>query len=159
MNLGKVSGPNQTASWHVLNIPADPQPSGVRVLFNFTEEANLVPSAINVIVNGHAHSVPWPYPDATKNTWRTFATTIPVTDLVPGTNVVEIGAPDEPLITANVNIVLADVPGRQRESHHGPYRAHRQPLRNRFCFKREWLRAMDLVLRRLQWRHDGLLLG
>jgi hypothetical protein len=45
-----------------------------------------------------------------ENTWRTFAVTIPITDLVPGTNVVQLGT-DQPTITSNVNIVLVDVPG------------------------------------------------
>jgi hypothetical protein len=109
-NLGKVASPNQTASWDVLNLPANPQGTAARVLFNFSEEMNPVPSKLNVIVNGHAHSTPWPYPDKLTNTWRTYAVTVPITDLVAGTNVVQLGA-DQPLITANVNIVLVNVPG------------------------------------------------
>jgi hypothetical protein len=109
-NLGQFSLANQTASWNVLNVPANPNPAAVRVLFNFSEEANPDPTVLNVIVNGHAHPTPWPYPDHLTNTWRTFAVTIPVTDLVAGTNVVQLGA-DQPLATSNVNIVLVDVPG------------------------------------------------
>jgi hypothetical protein len=110
LNLGKVSLPNETASWNVLNMPPNPQASAVRVLFNFSQEVNPVPTVLNVIVNGHAHPTPWPYPDTLTNTWRTFAVTIPVTDLVPGTNVVQLGA-DQALVTSNINIVLVDVPG------------------------------------------------
>ena len=36
--------------------------------------------------------------------------TIPITDLVAGTNIVQIGS-DQPQVTTNVNIVLVDVPG------------------------------------------------
>jgi hypothetical protein len=54
--------------------------------------------------------VPWPYPDQLQSTWRTYALTVPVTDLVAGTNVVTIGA-DQQIVTSNVNIVLVDVPG------------------------------------------------
>ncbi|SHN87826.1 hypothetical protein [Bradyrhizobium erythrophlei] len=107
-DLGQISGPNQTASWNVLNLPANPTPAAVRVLFNFYEYYAF--TTLNVTVNGHAHSVPWPYPDQLGFTWKTFAVTIPVTDLVPGTNVVQIGS-DQTMITSNVNIVLADVPG------------------------------------------------
>src|SRR5262249_31712450 len=39
-----------------------------------------------------------------------FAVTIPVTDLVAGTNVVQIGS-DQEMVTANVNIALVNVPG------------------------------------------------
>jgi len=115
VNLGKFSAANQTSSWNVLNMPASPNPSAVRVLFNFYHEA--IPTVLNVTVNGNVHSVPWPYgtSDTLGNvtvgsTGRTFQTVIPVTDLVAGTNVVTVGA-DQPLITSNVNIVLVHVPG------------------------------------------------
>jgi hypothetical protein len=110
INLGKFSPANQTASWNVLNIPSNPQGSAVRVLFNFSNEVNPVPTVLNVVVNGHAHPTPWPYPDTLTHTWRTFAVTIPITDLVPGTNVVQLGS-DQPMVSSNVNIVLVEVPG------------------------------------------------
>ena len=109
LNLGKVSLPRETASWNVLNMPANPQATAARVLFNFYEYSPLS-TVLNVTVNGHAHPTPWPYPDTLGFTWRTFAVIIPITDLVPGTNVVQLGA-DQPLVTSNVNIVLVDVPG------------------------------------------------
>src|SRR5262249_11693736 len=91
MILGQVSWPsptNQTASWNVLNMPANPKAAAVRVLFDFYEFTSS--QVLNVTVNGHAHSVPWPYPDTQANMFRTFAVDIPITDLVPGTNVVQI---------------------------------------------------------------------
>jgi len=108
LNLGQASLPNQATTWNVLNVPANPNPAAVRVLFNFNEQ--VVSTVLNVTVNGHLHSVPWPYPDQQTFTWKTFAVTIPVTDLVPGTNVVQIGS-YQAMFTANVNIVLVDVPG------------------------------------------------
>jgi hypothetical protein len=110
VDLGQFSQAGQTTSWNLLNLPANPNPAAVRVLFNFTNVNAPIPTVLNVTVNGHAHPTPWPYPDQLANTWRTFAVTIPVTDLVPGTNVVQIGT-DQPTIVANVNIVLVDVPG------------------------------------------------
>ena len=108
VNLGKASSPNQTASWDVLNMPANPKAASVRVLFNFYQDT--ASRTINVIVNGRAHPTPWPYPDTQGFTWRTMAVTIPITDLVPGTNVVQIGG-DRDMMTSNVNIVLVNVPG------------------------------------------------
>ena len=108
VDLGKFALPNQTASWDVLYIPANPNPQGVRVLFNFY--AFNAFKTLNLVVNGHAHAVAWPYPDTQGNTWKTFAVVIPVTDLVSGTNVVQLGS-DQPMITSNVNIVLVNVPG------------------------------------------------
>ena len=107
-NLGQFSPANRTASWNVLNVPANPNAAAVRVLFNFFLETSA--TVLNVTVNGHAHQVPWPFPDNATFTWRTFAVTIPVTDLVAGTNVVQLGA-DQNLVSSNVNIVLVDVPG------------------------------------------------
>jgi hypothetical protein len=109
-NLGKYSVPNQAASWNVLNLPANPQATAVRVLFQFSNESNPPAKTLNITVNGHLHTAPWPYPDQLTNTWRTFAVTIPITDLVAGTNVVMLGS-DQPMISANVDIVLGGVPG------------------------------------------------
>jgi hypothetical protein len=91
-------------------MPTNPQASAVRVLFNFRNVFSPIPTVLNVTVNGHAHPTPWPYPDALPNTWRTFAVTIPITDLVPGTNVVQLGS-DQSMVTSNVDIVLVEVPG------------------------------------------------
>lgn len=108
VSLGKPSTPNQTVSWNVLNMPANPQAAAVRVLFNFYHLDP--PNVLNVTVNGHTHPTPWPYPDNLGFTWRTFAVTIPITDLVPGTNVVQLGS-NQQMVSSNVNIVLVDVPG------------------------------------------------
>lgn len=108
IDLGKFSLPNKTASWDVLNVPANPDPAAVRVLFNFF--AYNAFKTLNLVVNGHAHAVAWPYPDTQGFTWKTFAVSIPVTDLVSGTNVVQLGS-DQAMATSNVNIVLVNVPG------------------------------------------------
>ena len=89
-------------------MPANPKAASVRVLFNFFQYN--AAKTLNVTVNGHAHPTPWPYPDTQAYTWQTFAVTIPITDLVPGTNVVQLGS-DQAMVTSNVNIVLVDVPG------------------------------------------------
>lgn len=108
VNLGKKSDANQSSSWDVLNIPAQPSAAAVRILFNFYHQD--VPSTLNVTVNGHAHPTPWPYLDTVGYVERTFAVTIPITDLVPGTNVVQLGS-NQAIVASNVNIVLVNVPG------------------------------------------------
>ena len=77
----------------------------MRVLFNFFHYD--APTVLNLTVNGHPHAVPWPYPERQGFTWRTLAVSIPLTDLVPGTNTVAIGA-DQTVITSNVDIVLVN---------------------------------------------------
>lgn len=110
VNLAKLAQPNATSSWNVPGLPANPQATAARVLFNFTGGGDANPAAINVIVNGHTHSVPWPYPDQATNTWRTFAVTVPLTDLLAGINIVQLGASTAQAF-ANVDIVLVDVTG------------------------------------------------
>lgn len=110
IDLGRFSNANQGSTWNVDRMPANPQGTAARVMFNFYNQFAPNPTALAITVNGHAHSLAWPYPDQTQNTWRTLAITIPISDLVAGTNVVTIGS-DQPQVTSNVNIVLVDVPG------------------------------------------------
>jgi hypothetical protein len=118
INLGKISSPNQPSTWSVPNMPANPNPAVARVLFNHYSEGNpALPTVLTVTVNGHVHTQAWPYPanDSVIGgtfyaMWRTDAVTIPVTDLVAGTNVVQIGA-DQGIVVDNVDIVLVNVPG------------------------------------------------
>jgi len=106
IDLGKVAQANATTSWDVLGMPANPQAEAVRVLFNFQAPTS-TPIALNVVVNGHAHAVPWPYPDAVWGTWHTLDVLVPITELVPGTNKVQIGG-DQGMVVSNVNVVLVN---------------------------------------------------
>ena len=66
---------------------------------------------LTVTVNGHAHPTPWPYPASiSQGGWKTLSVTIPVTDLVAGTNVVQLGG-DLAMWSGNVNLVLVQVTG------------------------------------------------
>jgi hypothetical protein len=105
VNLGKTSAAGQSSTWNVEGMPAGPSAEAVRVLFNFFHYD--APAALNLTINGRSHVVPWPYPERQGFTWRTMAASIPLTDLVPGTNVVTIGA-NQALVTSNVNIVLVN---------------------------------------------------
>ncbi len=109
VSLAKLAASGATTSWTVNNLPANRQATSPRVLFDFWEEGSVVPTELNVIVNGNAHTIPWPYPDAETFTWRTLSVPIALADLVTGTNTVEIGA-DAQQVYSNVEIVLADVP-------------------------------------------------
>jgi hypothetical protein len=79
-------------------------------VFDFNTGGDANPTVLNVIVNGHATSVPWPYPENNQYDWRTYAVPIPLADLVPGTNTVQLGA-DVYIVYANADIVLHDVTG------------------------------------------------
>ena len=86
-------------------MPAGPAAEAARVLFNFFHYD--APTVLNLTINGHPHVVPWPYPERQGYTWRTLPVSIPLTDLVPGTNAVAIGA-DQTIVTSNVDIVLVN---------------------------------------------------
>ena len=74
MDMAKTAPPNQMTTWNVLNMPANPQAASVRVLFNWKTYFGSVPGNIIVKVNGHGHTVPYPYP--------ANDTLIPVTELL-----------------------------------------------------------------------------
>jgi hypothetical protein len=105
VSLGKSSTANAVTSWDVLGMPASPRSELVRVLFNFFDYTN--PPELKVAVNGHAHTLAWPYPDSLTFTWRTIDMVVPITDLVAGTNKVEIGS-NQGMVVSNVNIVLVN---------------------------------------------------
>lgn len=110
INIGKFSAGGAQSSWSVPGMPANPQAAAARVLFSFSSENRPNPTALKVTVNGNVHTVPWPYPDQLIYSWRTFAVTVPLTDLVAGTNTVLLGS-DVGEVFANVDIVLVNVPG------------------------------------------------
>src|SRR6185436_11976109 len=115
VQLGKRSDANMTSSWSIQNLPENPQAAVVRVLFNHFSfiDGQPFPTELHVTVNGNFHNTLWPYPPNDTGgfaSWRTLDVTIPLSDLVTGTNTVLIGA-DQPMIASNVNIVLVDVPG------------------------------------------------
>lgn len=110
LNLGKFSQGGATSTWTIAGLPANPLAAAARVLFSFNVENRPNPTVLNATVNGHFHSVPWPYPDQIIYSWRTFAITIPLTDLVTGTNTVQLGT-DVAVVFSNVDIVLANVTG------------------------------------------------
>jgi hypothetical protein len=111
VNLGKWSNANQTSTWSVAGVPANPQAAAALVFFDYNyDQSQPKPTTINVIVNGHAHSGTVPYQPLIWG--QTYTTGIPIalSDLVAGTNTVQIGA-DQGLSSFNINIVLANVPG------------------------------------------------
>jgi len=111
VSLGQESTPNQTSTWPIANVPANTSiAAAALVVFDFNTGGNANPTVLNVIVNGNAISVPWPYPENNQYDWRTYAVTIPLADLVPGTNTVQLGS-DVAIVFANVDIVLHDVTG------------------------------------------------
>jgi hypothetical protein len=125
-DLGKLSFPNGTISWDVLNVPSGITADAVRVLFNFFHYDH--PNNLTVTVNGHVHPTAWPYPDTNGFTWRTLDVVIPQSDLVTGTNTVQLGSPEQALVTANVNLVLVNASMGPPPDHTPPMVAVTSPV-------------------------------
>jgi hypothetical protein len=108
--LGKQATTSVPSTWNIQNLPPNRQAAAVRTLFN-TYSNSPPPTSYTITVNGHEHTQAWQYPEANGDSWRTIAITIPITDLVTGTNIVTVKGTDQPITVSNVNIVLVDVPG------------------------------------------------
>lgn len=65
-----------------------------------------VPSTLTYVVNGHSHTVAWPYPDKQGFGWRTLAVPVPLDEVQAGANIVSVTA-TQPLVVSNMDIVLA----------------------------------------------------
>ena len=89
-NLGKLSVANQTPTWNVLNMPANPEGRFRTRAFQFLPYDSA--RAVQRFGQWSCTPKPWPYPDTRTYTWHTYAVTIPIADLVTGTNVVHLGA-------------------------------------------------------------------
>ena len=108
LNLGFFAPPGAGPQLSVPNVSGVPNAAAALLTFNFFHYD--APQTLNYSVNGHAHSVAWPYPDRSFLSWRTLGASVPVSDLVTGTNMVSISS-DQPIALANVNIILVAAGG------------------------------------------------
>ena len=103
LNLGWSSPPGNGPQLTIANVSGMQNAAAALLTFNFFHYD--APNTITYVVNGHMHSVAWPFPDKSFLSWRTLAVPVPVSDVVEGTNTVSITA-DKQLALANVNIIL-----------------------------------------------------
>jgi hypothetical protein len=69
------------------------------------------PITLTYALNGKpAHTQAWPYPDDTTYTWRTIALPVPLSDVVVGTNTIQLSANDT-LVFANVDLIMVGAGG------------------------------------------------
>jgi hypothetical protein len=77
--------------------------SGALLTFNFYSQT-AVP--LNVAVNGHRLSVPWPFSDHTFDTTRTIAVPVPLADVVDGGNTVSFTGGNYMYMVENIDLIL-----------------------------------------------------
>jgi hypothetical protein len=104
INLGRDSRMGSGASVSVPNVSGMSRASSALLTFNFYHYTP--PKSLTYVVNGRTHSVAWPFPDRQGYTWRTLAVPVPLSEIVAGTNSVNVFAPDQELVVANVDLVL-----------------------------------------------------
>jgi hypothetical protein len=84
INTAWTVQPNSSINLAVPGVNGVANAAGALVTFNFYAETVL--GTLNVAVNGHAISIPWPYPDVTEDSDRTVAIPVPLADVVTGNN-------------------------------------------------------------------------
>jgi hypothetical protein len=108
MNLGWGTQPGSGPQVNIPNVFGMQNATAGLLTFNlFHYDA---PNTITYVVNGHTHSVAWPFPDRAFLSWRTLAVPVPLTEVVGGTNTVSIFA-DQALAVSNVDLVLVGAAG------------------------------------------------
>jgi len=108
INLGYSSLPGNGPQLTVPNVTGIQNAAAGLLTFNFFHYD--APSTITYVVNGHSHSVAWPYPDQSFLSWRTLAVPVPLSEVVAGNNTVSITS-DQQLVVANVDLVMVGAGG------------------------------------------------
>ncbi len=64
------------------------------------------PLTFTYAINGHQHTMAWPYPELRTYTWRTLELPIDVGDLVAGPNLITVSVGSPLIVVSNVDILL-----------------------------------------------------
>jgi hypothetical protein len=108
VNLGWLSMPNKGRSFTVGGVQGQANAAAAFLTFNFYHYDP--PRSLTYTVNGHSHTLSWPYPDTQGYTTRTLAAPVPLTDIVTGSNAVNIWS-EQALVVSNVDLILAGAGG------------------------------------------------
>jgi hypothetical protein len=83
-------------------------PTGALLVFNFYSQA-VIP--LDVSINGHDVSMPWPYPDGATYTMRDVAIPVPLSDLQGGDNQVTFSAGNYLFEVSDIDLILQGAGG------------------------------------------------
>jgi hypothetical protein len=101
--------PNQSLHLTVPDVHGAANASGALLVFNFYSQS-VIP--LNVALNGHNLSEPWPFPDLTIFSPRTIAIPIKkLTYIVPGNNTLTFSAGNYLFQVANIDLILQGAGG------------------------------------------------
>jgi hypothetical protein len=87
-DLGYYIGPSSSRNLSTLPVDSTSiaKATGALLTFGFFDTNEPIP--LNISVNGHQLSVPWPYPDTTGYTDRTLGVPVPLADVQTGANTI-----------------------------------------------------------------------
>jgi hypothetical protein len=108
VNLGWRAMPGAGPQLTVPGVSGVQNASAALLTFNFFHSDTV--ATINYAINGHAHSMSWPYPESTGGTWRTLGIQVPLSDVVSGDNTVTIST-DREIALANIDLILVAAGG------------------------------------------------
>lgn len=112
VNLGWAEAANTLKPQTVKGVSGTSAAAAAILTFNFVPTGQTPPS-LEYVVNGHPHSVAWPYSDAPCSgctTMRTLAVPVPLGDIVEGTNIVGVSA-SEAMMYGNMDLILVGAGG------------------------------------------------
>lgn len=109
VNVGWLAQPGTGKPFTIANVSGSANATAGLLVFDFHHYD--APTSLTYVVNGHSHTVAWPFADTRGYTWRSYAAPVPLSDVVSGTNNVNIYAADQPLVIANVDLILAGAGG------------------------------------------------
>ena len=114
VNLGWGIAANTTHEFTVSGVASPSTATGALLTFGFWYEAT-PPFVINYAINGHAHTLAWPYPDTKSFTSRTIAIPLLLSELQAGTNTITL-TPEVTMNIMNVDVVLVGAGGGADDS-------------------------------------------
>jgi hypothetical protein len=107
--LGWYEQPNQMKTKQIPGVSNIDKAQAAILTFNFFH--TVAPSSLTYVINGNTHTIPWPYPTTQGWTIRTLAVPVALSEVVAGTNVVGVTAPDQSIDVFNMDLILVGAGG------------------------------------------------
>lgn len=109
VNLGWQEGPGQLTQKQVTGVVSPSAAAGALLtsnLYTYGVPMNLVYS-----VNGHQHSMGWPFPNTDGFYPRTIAIPLDLSEVQAGTNTLALGGSDQAMIVFNMDLIMVGAGG------------------------------------------------
>jgi hypothetical protein len=109
LNLGWASPQNVGSSFSIPNVGGIGNASAGLLTFEFYNYD--APKTLTYVVNGHAQTINWPFPDTNGYFTRSLAVPVPLSEVVSGTNTINIYSAEQSLVVSNVDLIMVGAGG------------------------------------------------